>query len=66
MDMIAILFFFLNFIYLFLAVLSLHSCKGISLVAVSRGYRFLIMVAFPVAEHRLQGTQTSSCETWAQ
>ena len=65
MDMIAILFF-LNFIYLFLAVLSLRSCKALSLVVVSGGYRFLIVVAFPVAEHGLQGTQTSSCDMWAQ
>jgi len=48
-----------NFIYLFLAVLGLHCCGGFSLVAASESYslvpvwRFLIVVASLVAEHRL-------------
>ena len=47
------------FISLFLAVLGLHYCEGVSLVAVSGGYSqvatrgFLIAVASLAVEHRL-------------
>ena len=52
-------FYFYLFIYLFLAVLGLHRCAGMSLVSVSGGYslvvmrRLLIAVASLAAEHRL-------------
>ena len=49
----------LLFIYLFMAVLGLHCCTQLSLVAVNEGYSLvavcglLIAVASSVAEHRL-------------
>lgn len=49
-----------NFINLLLAVLGIHCCVGFFLVALSRGSspvvlcRLLIVMASPVAEHRLQ------------
>ena len=58
-------FLIMIFIQLFLAVLGLCCCTGFPLVATSRGYsliavyRCLIAVASFVAEHRLQGVQTS-------
>ena len=59
---------FLNvilFIYLFLAMLRLHCCSGVSLVAESGGYSLvvacgpLIVVASSVADHGLQGAWAS-------
>ena len=53
-------FFLILFMDLVLAVLGLHCCVGFSLVAVSRGnslvaiHGLLTVVAFLVAEHRLQ------------
>ena len=53
------------FIWLFLAVLGLCCCTGFPLVAASGGHslvalcRLLLAVASFVAEHRLQGVQTS-------
>ena len=57
-------------IYLFLAVLGLHCCTGISLLAASGGYslvamlRLLIAVASLVAEV-LGYLGSSSCGSWA-
>ena len=54
------------FIYLFLAVLGLHCCADVSLVMESGGYPpvvvlgFLIGVASPVAEHRLNSCGTKA------
>ena len=54
------IFYFLNFIYLFLTVLGLHCCESFFLVGASRGYslvvvpKLLILVAFLVAEHNLE------------
>ena len=51
--------FLFCFIYLFLAVLDLHGCKGFSLIVPSGGYslvvelRLLILVVSLVAEQRL-------------
>ena len=51
--------YFLDFIYLFMALLGFTCCAGFSLVAVSGGYSLvavcglLIPVASLVAEHRL-------------
>ena len=53
------LYFFLNFVYLFLAVLCLHCCTDFSLVvanevhSVVAVHRFLIMVASLVVEQEL-------------
>ena len=52
-------FFFLNFTYLFLAVLGLCYCTSFSLVAASRGYSLAVVcglqvvVASLVGEHKL-------------
>ena len=54
MELFLIQFLFIY--YLFMAVLDLCCCAGFSLVAV---HLLLLAVAPPVAEHRLQGTQTS-------
>ena len=52
-----------------LAVLGLHCCARVSLVAVSRGYSLVVVwgltvVASLVVEHRHEGF--CSCSTWAQ
>ena len=65
-----LLFFnkFISCIYLWL-VLGLCCCAGFSLVAESSGcslvevHRLLIVVAYPVAKHRLQGAQASAVVT---
>ena len=50
---------------IYLAVLGLFCCMGLSLVAVSRGHSLVVVlglvisVASPVAEHGLKGTQAS-------
>ena len=55
----SLFFFFLRFIYLFMAMLDLHCCSGFSLGTVSRGcsvivvHRLLIAVASLVAEQGL-------------
>ena len=61
-------FFFclILFIYLFLAVLGLCCCEGLSLVPERRGrslvvLRFLTAVASSVAEHGLQAQGLSGC-----
>ena len=57
------------FICLFLAVPGLSCCMGFSLVVASRSYslvvvhRLLIAMASPLAEHRLQERELSSCGT---
>ena len=61
-----------NFVYLFLAVLGLPHCIGFSLVAPSGGHfpvmaqGLLIVVASPVAEHRLKSTRASVVAVQAQ
>ena len=63
--------FFLNFIYLFLAVLGLLCCTSFSLAVVSRGYSLvemrwlLIAVASLVAVYRIWVGRLNSCGTWA-
>ena len=60
-------FFLINFTYscIYLAVLGLFCCVGLSLVSVSRGHSLVVVhglvisVASPVGEHRLKGTQAS-------
>ena len=61
-----------NFIYLFLTVLGLHCCLGLSPVAESRGYslvavgKLLTVVTSLVAEHRALGHMDfSSCSSLA-
>ena len=60
-------FFFLNFIYLFLAVLGLRFCARAFSGCGERGPLFiavrgpLTVAASPVAEHRLQTRRLSGC-----
>ena len=48
-----------TYIYLFLGVLGLYCCAGLSLIVANRGYsllskpKLLIVAAFPAAEHGL-------------
>ena len=64
---------FILFIYLFLALLSLHCCVGLSLVALSRGWLSSCRVwashcsGFPSFGPQALGSACfSSCGTWAQ
>ena len=64
--------FIYNFIYLFLTVLGLHCCLGLSPVAESRGYslvavgKLLTVVTSLVAEHKVLGRMGfSSCSSLA-
>ena len=56
---VALIFFLKIFIYLFLAVLSLHCCKGYSLVVTSMAcslvaeHRFLMVVVSLVVQHSM-------------
>ena len=72
MEYMYIYFKFILFIYLFLAVLGLHFCARAFSSCGERGPLFiavhgpLTVVAFLVAEHRLQMHRLSSCGSRAQ
>ena len=57
-------FYFLLSICLFLAVLSLHCCKGFSLVMVSRGCSSLQSMGFSLQWLSLQSTGSSVYGLW--
>ena len=61
-EELGLCFHLLVFIYFFSAVLGLCCCVGFSLVAVQG---LLTATASFVAEHRLEGSDFSSCGIWA-
>ena len=67
-----IFFSFLNFIYLFMAVLSFRFCARTFSSCGKRGPLFIVVhgpltiAASLVAEHRLQMHRLSNCGSWAQ
>ena len=67
-----VLFFFFNFIYLFMAVLGLRFCARAFSSCGKRGPLFIALrgalttAASLVADHRLQMLRLSNCGSWAQ
>ena len=62
---------FTNLMYLFVAVLGLHCCRGFSLVVLSRGYSLVVVNGLLVEAASLvwstgsRFTGFSSCSSWA-